>query len=94
MYEDVRVKQIIKEIYREHGKDSRHRGSAHDAGSCNSMELVARRKAYRSLETSDRITLDKMIDRICEKTHLGTDAALGILMHIGVFINTCARRTK
>lgn len=94
MYEDIRVKTVLSSVYHEHGCNAFHKGSHSDPNSLNTMELTARRKAFNNLDASDRITLDKMIDRICEKTGFGTDAALSVLMRLGIFLVACEKRTR
>ena len=82
----------MNDVYREHGANPFYKGGHNDPNSISTMELTARRKAFNNLDASDRITLDKMIDRICEKTGYGTDAALSILMNLGIFLGECEKK--
>ena len=94
MYQEIRVKTLLNDVYRKAGRDPYYKGGHNDPNSLSSLELVARRKAYRALEVSDRVKLDKMADVICEKTGFGTDAALSVLMRLGIYLDACEKRMK
>ena len=94
MYEEIRVKTVLNDVYREHGCNPFHKGGHSDPNSLSTMELTARRKAFNALETSDRMALNRMVDAICEKTGFGTDSALSLLMRMGIFFDACAKRIR
>ena len=94
MFEEIRVKTVLNEVYRENGRDPFHRGCNNDADSLNTLELSARRKAYRALGSADRVIFRKMIDNFRDKTEFGEDAALAVMMRLGIFFMVCEKRTK
>ena len=82
----------MNDVYREHGANPFYKGGHNDPNSISTMELTARRKAFNNLPAGERIALDKMIDKICARTGYGTDAALSILMHLGIFLGECEKK--
>ena len=92
MFQEIRVKTVLYEVYREHGCNPFYKGGHSDPNSISTMELTARRKAFNGMPAAERIRLDKMIDKICEKTGYGTDAALSILMNLGIFLGECEKK--
>ena len=89
MYEDVRVVHALNNVYKQHGKSDLHRGSNNDPDSCNTLELCARRRALRNLPISDRTIVSDAIDSLRQKAGIGTDAALAVLMRLGIFLLEC-----
>lgn len=92
MFQEIRVKTELNNVYKEYGKSCLHRGTKNDPDSMNTLETISRRKAYRALESGDRVKINKMIDNFCDKTGFGTDAALMVLMRLGVFFNACEKK--
>ena len=94
MYEEIRVKTLLNNFYRGFGQDPTHRGGKCNPESINSIELVARRKAYRALASSDRVKLRKCINNFRDKTGMGEDTALMLIMRLGIFLDACEKRTN
>ena len=94
MFQEIRVKTVLNNVYRENGRDPFHRGGNNDADSLNTLELEARRKAFRRMESSDRVKLRKMIENFRDKTEFGEDAALAVMMRLGIFFMVCEKRMK
>lgn len=86
----VRVKDVIEEVYREAGRgNDDSRGSKNDPDSRNSLETIAWRKAYRHLGVHDRIVVGDAMRTLREKMGTRDDAALSILMRLGVYLLRC-----
>lgn len=51
------------------------------------LEAGVRRKTFRAIPTSDRVIIAGAVDRLEEKAGIGDDAALQILMHIGILFS-------
>ena len=94
MYEEIRVKNVLDAIYKESGRIEVARGSHNDPNSKSSLELKARRRAFTSMAMSDRKIIDEAVDTMIQKTGMQKDALLGILMHIGIFLNACDGRKR
>ena len=85
--ETIRVKNLMQNIYEEHGRPKYEgKGNKNDPNSKNTLETLAYRKAYRALGSQDRVVIDGAVKRFSEVTHLGTDAALGTLMRLGIWL--------
>ena len=94
MYEEIRVKNILDEVYREHGRTEASKGSHDDPDSKSSLELSARRRAFTDLTVADRRVISRAAKDIIEQTGLKRDAGLSVLMHLGIFLIACERRRR
>ncbi len=82
--EEFRVRDVYNAILEEHGVP-RMKPVSHDG--IENMERLSLRKASRSVEIEDRVDISVMANTLKEKLHIGTDAALSILAHVGVYLN-------
>lgn len=77
----------INAVYAEHGKDPEEpRGSKNDPKSKASLEQGAFRKAFGKLEYRDRCVIADALRVLSAKAGLQKDAALAVLMKIGLFL--------
>lgn len=51
------------------------------------LEAGVRRKTFRAIPTSDRVIIAGAVDRLEEKAGIGDDAALQIIMHLGILFS-------
>ena len=94
MYEEIRVKNVLNDIYREYGVDTSIRVSNSNPETCVYWEHHAKRKAHRHMETSERMKFDKALHACEDNLHLHYDAALSVLFRLGVFLSACERERK
>ena len=88
--EDIRVGALIGGVYKQCGfVIDEKRGSKNDPDSRASRELAARRLGFRHLDPGDRQCVDGCVKVLTEKAGIGDDAALDILMRIGIFLKRC-----
>ena len=93
-FDEISVEDVLSDIYKQYGKDDEHKGSHDDPDSCNTYEMLARRRALRSLPTSDRSVISDAIDVIRRKANIGSDAALAVIMRLGIYLDACEKRMQ
>ena len=94
MYRNIYVRDVLDDVYKEFGKNMYCRDVANDPNPCGSLETRSKRRAWKKLQEDDPKKIENMVKKVCEKTHLKEDAALSLLMRLGIFLKACEKVNK
>lgn len=94
MYRNIYVRDVLDEVYKDFGKNMYCRDVANDPNPCSNIETYSKRRAWKKLQEDDQKEIEIMVKNVCEKTHLKKDAALSLLMRLGIFLKACEKRSR
>lgn len=83
--EEFRVRDVYDAVMEEYETPLMMHSVGH--GVVEDIERLTLRRASRAVEGLDRVEIAEMVNTLKKKLNIGTDAALHILAHVGVYLS-------